>query len=207
MPSGLENLGIDLIFPGFAGRARDQVAEQPDSGVGVLIGRRQLGSGFVVRSPSKKIFHRVILDASPFEPARQVGRIVRHSRGEVRQLQWCQLLRPERVAVRHVLLGGSVGDDLVAFDGQREQRGGERLGAGADLHQGFARERSARVGSLSIREELAMAVQRNRDDRSQMRRSAPSAATGVTLSLGQVRLHDAVDYSLDRCFLAGRIGL
>ena len=32
----LENLGIDLIFPGFAGRGRDQVAEQPDSGVGVL---------------------------------------------------------------------------------------------------------------------------------------------------------------------------
>jgi hypothetical protein len=69
------------------------------------------------------------------------------------------------------------------------------------------REQSARVGSLSIGEEVAMAVQRNSDDRSQMRRSAPSAATGVTLFLGQVRLHDAVDYSLDRCCLAARIGL
>jgi hypothetical protein len=40
-------------------------------------------------------------------------------------------------------LSGSVRDDLIAVDGQREQRGGERLGAGADLHQGFARKRSA----------------------------------------------------------------
>jgi CubicO group peptidase (beta-lactamase class C family) len=40
----------------------------------VLIGRRQLSPGFVVRSPSQKVFHRVILDASPFEPAWQVGR-------------------------------------------------------------------------------------------------------------------------------------
>src|SRR5439155_26674604 len=46
-------------------------------------------------------------------------------------------------------------------------------------------ERSARIGSFSIREEVAMAVQRNRDDRSQIRRSAPSAATGVTLSLAK----------------------
>src|SRR5436190_8573683 len=42
----LENFGIHLIFPGFAGRRRDQVAQQPDSGVGVLIGRRQLGPRF-----------------------------------------------------------------------------------------------------------------------------------------------------------------
>ena len=52
-----------------------------------------------------------------------------------------------------------------------------------------------------------MAVQRNSDGRSQMRRSAPSAATGVTLPLGQVRLHNAVNHPLDRCFLAARIGL
>ena len=141
----LENLGIHLIFPGFAGRGRDQVTQQPDSGVGVLIRRRQLGPGFVVRSPGEKVFYRVGLNASPFESARQVCRIVRHSRGKVRQLQRCQLLRPERVAVGHVFLSGSIRDDLVAVDGQREQRGGERLGAGADLHQGFARERGARV--------------------------------------------------------------
>ena len=30
---------------------------------------------------------------------------------------------------------------------------------------------------------------------------------GRTLSLRQVRVHDAVNHSLDRCFLAARIGL
>ena len=143
-----------------------------------LIGRGQLGPGFVVRSPSQKVFNRVVLDASLFEPAREVGRIVRHSRGEVGQLQRCQPLRSERVAIGHIFLSGTVRDDLVAVDGQREQRGGERLGAGANLHYGVARERSARVGSLSIREEVAMTMQRNRNDRAQIRRSTPSLATG-----------------------------
>ena len=45
--------------------------------------------------------------------------------------------RPERVAVRDVFLSGSVGDDLVAVDGQGEQRAGERLGPGAGLQAGF----------------------------------------------------------------------
>jgi hypothetical protein len=109
----LENLGIHLIFPGFAGRGRDQIT-RPDSGVGVPIERRQLGRRFVARSPSEKVVNSVVLDASPFEQARQVGRIVWHSRGEVRQLQRCQLLCPERVAFGHVFLSGSVRDDLVA---------------------------------------------------------------------------------------------
>ncbi|KAG0505539.1 MAG: hypothetical protein Udaeo_11200 [Candidatus Udaeobacter sp.] len=52
-----------------------------------------------------------------------------------------------------------------------------------------------------------MAVQRNRDDRSEIRRSPPLVATGHTLPFGQVRLHDAVDHSLDRRFLTARSGL
>src|SRR5437867_11240117 len=84
-----------------------------------------------------------------------------------------QLLRPEPVAFGHVLLSGSGRDDFVAVDGQREQRGGERLSAGADLYQGVGRERSTRVGSFSIWEEVAMAVQRNRDERARIRRSPP----------------------------------
>ena len=119
-PQRLEDLRIHLIFPGFAARGRDQVAEQPDSCIGVLIGRRQSGARFLVRSPSEKVFHRVVLDASPLERARQVGRVVRHSRGEVGQLQRCQLLRPERVAAGHVFLSGRVRDDLVAVDRQRQ---------------------------------------------------------------------------------------
>src|SRR5262249_47905656 len=113
-----------------------------------------------------------------------------------------------RVAVGHVFLSGSVRDNLVTVDRQREQRRGECLGAGTDLHYGVAGERSARVSSFSIREEVTMAVQRNRDDRSQIRRSGPSLAMGApTLSLGKVRLHDAVDHSLDCRCLATPIGL
>jgi hypothetical protein len=105
------------------------------------------------------------------------------------------------------LWAGASGTIWVAIDGQREQRGGERFGARADLHDRFTRERGTRVGSLSIREKVAMAVQRNRDDRSQIGRSAPCATTGHALSLGEVRLHDAINHSLNRCFIAAGIRL
>jgi uncharacterized repeat protein (TIGR03803 family) len=63
-------------------------------------------------------------------------------------------------------------DGGFAYNGMMVD-GGESLGAGTDLHEGVARERSARVGSFSIWEEVAMTVQRNRDDRSQIRRPPP----------------------------------
>ena len=59
--------------------------------------------------------------------ARQVGRIVGHSRSEVGQFQCCQLLRPERVAVGHVFLSKSVRNDFVAVDSWCKQRGGKSL--------------------------------------------------------------------------------
>ena len=107
----------------------------------------------------------------------------------------------------HVFLSGSSGHDLVAVNRERKKCGSERLGTRADLHYRFVRKRRARVRSFSIREKVAMTVQRNRDDRSEKRRSLPWMATGRTLFLGQVRLHDAVDYSPDRRFLATGIRL
>jgi hypothetical protein len=44
----LQNLGLYLIFPGLAGRGRDQITQQSDSGVRVFVGRRQLGPRLVV---------------------------------------------------------------------------------------------------------------------------------------------------------------
>jgi len=52
-----------------------------------------------------------------------------------------------------------------------------------------------------------MAMQGNRDDHSQVRRSDPSVAAFHALSLGQVRLHDPIVHLFNRSFLAARIGL